>query len=540
MVNAKKNSIKNRSLKNNRLRSTKSLEIVKKNKNNRFNKKNYNNEKSSTKNKDKSFGIKLLIYLIIFALGIFIIYKLYYASYLGVVLQWGLAIVVLLVSGIIIQKVDNLGGNYGIYLLKTTHGLNSIRKIAHADENFWKLFAAWGMILGFGVFSYLILGKSISKKMYAFGFISLIVITFFVLPYMTYAATFIDLPQLQNRVSFITSIKVPGLFTLLNDTAHESPILMILNIVTLSTGFAGYVLGAIFYNAGSILLLVVKSIEVTSVKPLSHGVPGVAPVIPGIDLPLVAGLIALALLLVFHEFSHGILAEISKIKLKSIGLLMLGIIPMGAFVEPDEKEVSKLDDLSQNKISIAGVSANFALMLIFFIPMILMLPYIMTSVYHTNVVITSTINGYPAYKVIPNDTYLYSWNGHNVSNLNQLEVYADKTKPGELVKLTTSNGNYSFVAKAYNKTSALIGIYVSQVTRPITNTLGKSIAFFFYTLFALSFMLNFLIGAVNLLPIPGFDGWRIYSTSIKNKRMINFLIIMILIALLLNVLPWFG
>jgi len=487
----------------------------------------------------KSLWARTLAYVILLVVSMFIIYRLYYASYLGLILQWVLAIATLIISGIIITKVDGLNGGYGIYLLKTKRGLNAIRKIAYSNEKFWQLFAAWGMILGFGVLSYLILGNKISKKMYAFGLISLIIITMFVLPYMSYAATFINLPKLSSHVDFITSIKVPGFFTLLYDLAHESPVLVILNIITISTGFAGYVLSSILYNAGDIVYLVIKSIEISSVKPLSSGIPGVAPVIPGIDLPLVAGLIALALLLVVHEFSHGILAALSKVKLKSIGLLMLGILPMGAFVEPNEDEIAKLDNLSQNKISVAGVSANFLFMIIFFIPMILMLPYVVNHIYHTNVVVVGTMKGYPAYGVVKNNSDLLYWNGLKVKNLTELENDASKTYPGELINIATSTGNYSLVAKPYNKTTSLIGIEVEQVTEPLTNTVSKSVIFFFYTLFALSFMLNFLIGAVNLLPIPGFDGWRIYSTSIKDKRKIHLIIAIIIIALVVNVLPWF-
>ncbi len=487
----------------------------------------------------KSLGARASAYVVLLVVSMFIIYRLYYASYLGLILQWALAIATLVISGIIITKVDGLNGGYGIYLLKTKKGLSTIKKIAYSNEKFWDSFAAWGMILGFGVLSYLILGNKVSKKMYAFGLISLIIITMFILPYMSYAATFINLPKLSSHVDFITSIKVPGFFTLLYDLAHESPILLILNIITISTGFAGYVLSSILYNAGDIVLLVIKSIEISSVKPLSSGIPGVAPVIPGIDLPLVAGLIALALLLVVHEFSHGILAALSKVRLKSIGLLMLGILPMGAFVEPNEDEILKLDALSQNKISVAGVSANFLFMIIFFIPMILMLPYVVNHIYHTNVVIVGTMKGFPAYGVVKNNSDLLYWNGLKVKNLTQLENDASKTYSGEIVDLSTSTGNYSLVAKPYNKTTSLIGIEVGQVTEPVTNTISKSIIFFFYTLFALSFMLNFLIGAVNLLPIPGFDGWRIYSTSIKDKRKIHLIIAIIIIALLINVLPWF-
>lgn len=65
------------------------------------------------------------------------------------------------------------------------------------------------------------------------------------------------------------------------------------------------------------------------------------------------------------------------------------------------------------------------------------------------------------------------------------------------------------------------------------------VANFFYELAALSFGLNFFVAIFNLLPIPGFDGWRIYASKIKSKKVLNALTIIIVIGLLANVLPWF-
>jgi Zn-dependent protease len=54
----------------------------------------------------------------------------------------------------------------------------------------------------------------------------------------------------------------------------------------------------------------------------------------------------------------------------------------------------------------------------------------------------------------------------------------------------------------------------------------------------LSFLLNFLVAVVNLLPIPGFDGWQVYRTKVKNAKYLNLLAALILVALVINALPW--
>ena len=98
--------------------------------------------------------------------------------------------------------------------------------------------------------------------------------------------------------------------------------------------------------------------------------PSVSLVIPGVDMPglsiyvpFLAGLIALATVLIVHEFSHGIQAVGEKIPIKSIGLLLVAILP-GAFVEPDEDELKKASKISRLRVYGAGSMANMTLALI--------------------------------------------------------------------------------------------------------------------------------------------------------------------------------
>lgn len=62
--------------------------------------------------------------------------------------------------------------------------------------------------------------------------------------------------------------------------------------------------------------------------------------IPGLNqfIPFWWGWIALVVAMVVHEFGHAILAKVSDIKVKSLGLLLMPI-PMGAFAEIDEEEM---------------------------------------------------------------------------------------------------------------------------------------------------------------------------------------------------------
>ncbi|MDE1828663.1 MAG: hypothetical protein KGH65_05890, partial [Candidatus Micrarchaeota archaeon] len=79
---------------------------------------------------------------------------------------------------------------------------------------------------------------------------------------------------------------------------------------------------------------------------------------------------------------------------------------------------------------------------------------------------------------------------------------------------------------------------IAQFTGPKPN-LASNIIYFFYTLFSLSFLLNFLVGALNLLPIPSFDGWQIYQLKVKNKKALRYIAFIAVVSILILILPWF-
>ncbi len=99
--------------------------------------------------------------------------------------------------------------------------------------------------------------------------------------------------------------------------------------------------------------------------------PGVAPIIPGVQLPNVPFVVpvhawlSFLLILVIHEGMHGILMRKVGLKIKSTGVMLLGLLPIGAFVEPDEKKLAKKPAREQLRVYSAGPSSNlFASMVI--------------------------------------------------------------------------------------------------------------------------------------------------------------------------------
>ncbi|WP_255170574.1 site-2 protease family protein [Natrononativus amylolyticus] len=94
-------------------------------------------------------------------------------------------------------------------------------------------------------------------------------------------------------------------------------------------------------------------------------------VIPGVNdfLPLSAtpGIVfGLLVGLVVHEGGHGLLCRVEDIEIESMGVAMLAILPIGAFVEPDQESNKKASRGAQTRMFAAGVTFNFIVTILAF------------------------------------------------------------------------------------------------------------------------------------------------------------------------------
>lgn len=91
------------------------------------------------------------------------------------------------------------------------------------------------------------------------------------------------------------------------------------------------------------------------------GIPGINPIIP-----LGYGIVALVIAVVLHELFHGFVARSQKITVKSLGILWC-VIPVGAFVEPEEAEMVAAPRIRRDRVAAAGILANFVLAGVLFV-----------------------------------------------------------------------------------------------------------------------------------------------------------------------------
>jgi membrane-associated protease RseP (regulator of RpoE activity) len=459
---------------------------------------------------------------------------LYVTNAVGVPGRVAIAIfVVLPASGIMIRKVMGLSGGYGLYLIGGKRGLRTIDSVSKKHRKFWDAMAMWGLSMGFGLLAYPLVKGKIDKRIWVLGILSSIFVMLFVQQYFSVALQFISLPQIQGTVSSNASAL----------QQNASLLAYMVTAVTLVSGFSGYIFVLLLANAASILVGIAQlllsylsgAVNFSTVK---NQIPGVAPIIPGWDVPLLAGVTSLAILLIVHEFSHGVLSRIAKVKLKSTGLLMFGIVPVGGYVEPDERMVKKLDSAKQTRLFSAGIAANFIAMFVFFALLVLIMNYVAPYAYHYGIVVTGTTQGYPANGILEKGMQVLQWNGQKVTGISDLTAAAAQDRPNSTISVVTGSGTFVFraVPEPGNSTRGVIGVELGY--QPVINTWYAKAVYFAYTLVALSMVLNFFVAVVNLLPVPGFDGWRIYKANIKSDKLIRFLAALILAGIAINILQW--
>ena len=174
-------------------------------------------------------------------------------------------------------------------------------------------------------------------------------------------------PTYQRILVFVFSIIVMGLLTS-QVFPTENPIvpipLIVMQVAFGIFGLAGIILVSLFFSGIDIF---------TKLSTGQNACAGVAPVIPGVALPgspitvPLHAWLSFVIILIVHEASHGFVIRKLGMKLKSYGLLLFGFLPIGAFVEPDEKELKKLEQQKPRealRMYAAGPSSNLYFFLV--------------------------------------------------------------------------------------------------------------------------------------------------------------------------------
>ncbi|ADC45982.1 peptidase M50 family [Methanobrevibacter ruminantium M1] len=279
----------------------------------------------------------------------------------------------------------------------------------------------------------------------------------------------------------------------------------------------------IVISTGFMILMAVALVY--SLKTLMDA-PTVSLVIPGVEvpgspifIPFLSGLIALATVLIVHEFSHGILARVEKIKINSIGLLLFAILP-GAFVEPDEEELKGLNRPSRMRIYVAGSMANLTLAAIALVIMMLISSFVVPAVFEDDgIVISRLTEDGNAINYLSEGMVIKGINNYSVSDGASYQKAVSTLRPNQTVTVLTDQGEYSFQLKSnpQNKSLGYMGVQaqVNQIISPdFDNKFYTPLLWGIMSLTDLLFwiyFLNFAVGTFNLLPMKPLDGGHLFE-----------------------------
>ena len=267
--------------------------------------------------------------------------------------------------------------------------------------------------------------------------------------------------------------------------------------------------GAMIY----ITWLIVSSIEtITTAPSVSVVIPGVEMPGSSIYIPFGYGLVALASVLIVHEFSHGIISCCEKISIKSIGLLLVAILP-GAFVEPDEDELLSSKKISQLRVYAAGSIANMSLALVAIVIVLLVSTYAIPANFtEDGIEISRVVSDSPASECLKEGMVIESVGNTTINDSESYLNVIQTFKPGDNITVGTDQGDYTLtLAKnPQNESIGYFGISAAKHFALKSDTFGPLpwIYFNIMDLFQWVFVLNLGIGLFNLLPVKPLDGGK--------------------------------
>jgi len=144
----------------------------------------------------------------------------------------------------------------------------------------------------------------------------------------------------------------------------------------------------------------------------------------------------LIITMIVHEFGHAILCRVEGIRVKTMGVL-LAVIPIGAFVEPDEGDQEKSRGLAKMRMFGAGITNNILLGVLCFVAIILLLGLVVPL---NAPLVHGVYVDSPAYAAgIPPNSVIREVNGISVTTRDDVATLLNNTKPGDTVTLVVDN-----------------------------------------------------------------------------------------------------
>jgi membrane-associated protease RseP (regulator of RpoE activity) len=232
--------------------------------------------------------------------------------------------------------------------------------------------------------------------------------------------------------------------------------------------------------------------------------------------------LALSVVVISHELSHGIASLVDRVPLKSTGAFFAHVL-MGGFVEPDEEKLNQAKNLTKLRVFAAGSFTNVVLGVLC---LVLLANFTATiapfySVVASGVSIGSVPDNLPAHSSgLQSGDIVTNINGTRISDLSDLQRYMSRVVPGQSVVIGTQRGSYAVrtAPDMNNASHALIGIsgltdnIVYNPKLPLLSSeFPPVLAHAEYWLF----IVLVSVALINMLPMAPFDGDKFLETALN-------------------------
>jgi len=314
--------------------------------------------------------------------------------------------------------------------------------------------------------------------------------------------------------------------------------------------------------AGIGLYLICNSLFTLLWTPVARDVtrelgPGFYLLLPGINpfLPILYGWLAIVCAIVVHEGAHGVIARNRGLKVKSSGLLFFLVIPFGAFVDVDEKQLAKAKSKDSLRFMAAGVAGNIVVALVCILAVLVIVNGLTPVV--DGVYVYDVTKGMPAEVagLLPEDVFV-SVDNMEIGSYEDLKALFEDKNPGDVVQVTVARGENweeqfsTSITLTESENRTVMGVTLFDPEEPLTDyqtltpeslymyllppSLAPGLVPFsdslipFYThglgaqwhvyanIFFWLWFVNVNVAVFNALPIYPLDGGRMFNITLKS------------------------
>ncbi len=300
-------------------------------------------------------------------------------------------------------------------------------------------------------------------------------------------------------------------------------------------------------------MIFIEKVEAPSISPrVAIALPGINPAIP-----ITYGIVGLIIAIVIHELFHGIVARQEGLKIDDSGVLFL-TIPLGAYVNVNEKDMENAPPKSKAKIFSAGPAINILFSIIILGALVGMGSFIEAK---EGLVLIGGVEGTDAYNYVKYGDLLIKIEDYKIRGVDDLEKALKDKKPGDTINITVlrkevpytftivlqNKYNFTHASEDYGKpfmgiifipfNSTLLAeflkkpytglltyvslpfLHIMPLSDPLTMTLSvpnPSVFWALYNMLYWIFWMNIVLGTANALPAYPFDGAGILSGIIEH------------------------